>query len=480
MFKHPSDLINELAALEGKGSKAAKRALIEEYFKGEKGASSRDPQDTEFYRVVRYALDPWYNFFTVTVPGLNDIAADARKNKKLRRSGRGDMFDDSPARLPWKEQFATMFALLDKLRNRDLPPNSSTSHAAICDWARKVGPEAISVFRKILRKDLRCGMKASSFNDIVSGWVPEFRLSLAQPFDVTKLRFPCFVDPKFDGERCLAFITVDGNDGSVTYISRRGNEMQNYGCFTTDLLKLFRGEGCVVADCEVISKKGFQSLQRTPSHYDPSFDSSNLRLVVFDWIPQSEFNAQKYEVTQTERYKSLTALFRNFSSDRVIQVDSRIANSQQEAEQLFEYWVSQGLEGIIMKQPDGDYHFSTTSRRNPGWMKMKPRQSEDLEIVGVELGRTGKQWEGKTGSLVVRRTDPNKGEVRIGVASGLTQYMHENIVEVGDQILYTQPDGEVINIKGEVVEVFFDNVTEDGSLRFPRIKVRGDQLVRRD
>lgn len=475
---HPIEILDKAGKLEGTGSKKAKVDLFKDWF--------NDPEDTrpvterELYKIVEYANNPWYNYYTVTVPGLNQVVTDARRQSKEIKAGHKDIFGSNEKRLGWARQFETMFQLLDDMKSRKLPPNSAESRHAILTWAKKVGPGTLDIFRRILRKDLKIGMQASSFNQIYPNWVPVFRCSLAKPFDETKLEYPCFVDPKFDGERSLAFITYDGTEGSVTYFSRNGLEQHNFGTFSDDLLNLFKGVGNVVADCEAISKKGFQTLQKVPTYYNPEFDASNLQLMVFDWIPQDEFNTQKYDATQKERYVSLTKIFRNFKSTKVMLVDSRIANNFQEVEALFEYWVSEGLEGIIMKQTEGVYHFSTASKRNPAWMKMKPMRSEDLEIIGYEGGKSGKKWEGKVGSLLVARNDPERGKVIVGVKGGLTDYMHKNIVEVGDQLLYTKPDGEVVNLRGQIVEVTFDCVTEDGSLRFPRFKRRGDDLIRRD
>ena len=465
MKKHPRAIIADIADQEGTGSMKVKKSIVEEHL-----------DVPEFVKTVEYALNPWKQYYVTTVPGLTEVTRDARRKEKEKRTGYTDMFEDTK-KLTWSEQFATMFTLLDDLSSRKLPPNSSTSRGAILEWAKKCGAGTIEVFKLILQKDLRCGMKAKSFNKIKENWVPEFSVQLAQPFDEKKLQFPCFVDPKYDGERVLAFITFDGAEVEVTYWSRNGNQYHNFGCFDDHLAKAFAGQGCCVADCEVINKKGFQTLQKTPKYFDANFDTSGLHLVVFDWIPQTSFDTQTYDLNQQQRYKELSQIFKTFKSDRISLVDTRLAQDYNEALKIFEYWVEQGLEGIILKQPEGKYEF----KRSYEWMKLKPKASEDLRIIGMELGDSNKQWAGKCGSLIVERKDRNTGNlVKIGVASGLTHHHHENICEVGDQILYTNPDGEVINLKGKLIEVVYDNVTEDGSLRFPRIKPRGLEIIRTD
>ena len=472
MKRHPIEVIEAAAAESGTGSKKRKRALLEDWF--DDPADTRPREDKELWKVVLYALNPWYNYYVTTVPGLNEIASDARKRAKVLKRGRM-IFDTGPKTYGQTQQFESMFELLDKLKDRKLPPNSSESRAAILHWASRCNSRTIDTFRRILRKDLRWGMQESSLNAIYAGWVPAFKVQLAQPFDESKLKFPCYVDPKFDGERCLAFITYDGDEATVTYFSRNGNQFFNYGCFDKELVELFKGEGCMVVDCEVTNRKGFQSLMKAPKYLDPNFDTTNLRLMVFDLMPQTNFESGQLDETQEQRYAYLKGLFKAVATSKVALVDTQLAKDWQEAEQIYEHFVAQGLEGIILKQPDGEYEF----KRSFVWMKRKGHESGDFQIVGIELGDENKQWAGKCGSLVIEKENKEGQKITVGVASGLTHYHHNNIIEVEDQILYTNPDGEVINIKGRIVEVLFDKETEDGSLRFPRIKPT-NALIRTD
>ena len=371
-----------------------------------------------------------------------------------------------------------MFDLLDRLANRSLPPNSTMGRTAVLEWAECCGEGTIECFQRIIRKDLRCGMGTKTFNKIYPRWIPSFDVQLAQPFNEKKLTFPCYVDPKFDGSRCMAFVTFDSSGGgSVLQFSRNGNQFYNFGTFNDDLIKLFRGQGNIVADCEVISKKGFQRLQTAPVYYDASFDSSQLRLMVFDWMTQEAFEKQSWDLTQENRVADLSGFFKGFDSKKVQQVETRVAKDMKDLTDIYEYWVNLGLEGVIIKQLDGLYEF----KRTDFWMKMKPQKTEDLKIVGMELGDSRKQWAGKCGSLVVERTRSDGTVVQVNVAGGLSHQMHNNIVQVGDEIQYTTEDGELVVLNGKTVEVTFDCETEDGSLRFPRFnRKRYPKIIRPD
>ena len=465
MKAHPMDIINQIAEKNGAGSKAIKEQIAADHL-----------DVPEFIKVVEYALNPWKEYYVTVIPGLNELKSDARKIKDMSKKGHVNIFDKKAAKLPWKQQFDEMFKLLDDLSTRKLAPNSNVARQTAVAWAEKCGEGTIELFQRILKKDLRCGMQESSFNKVKPGWVPTFDVQLAQPFNMDKIKYPCYVEPKFDGERCLAFVTYDGTDGEVLFLSRNGKQHQNFGCFASDLLAMCKGEGNTVVDCEVINKFGFQTLQKLPSNYDPAFDTSNLQCVVFDIMPQSAFESQVFDDTQEVRKKRLSSLFKNFTSKNIIQADVKVANNYQDVEQMFDYWVKKGLEGIIIKDPTGKYEF----KRSYTWIKQKRDKTDDLEIVDVEFGMSGKKWEGKCGSLIVRRINSSGQEIRIGVKSGLLDYDHENIQIVGDQILWKAPTGEFINIKGKLIEVKYDQETDDGSLRFPRIIRRDNSLIRLD
>lgn len=459
---HPYDIIKEVSDQSGNGSQQRKKDIV-----------SKHLSDPNLVRAVRYALDPWMQFYTTTVPGLSSVTSDNRRKEKELKAGMVDLFDNRQLS-SMTTQINSMFDLLDKMSSKSLPPNSTQSRNAIIEWAKTASPKTVSLFRLILNKDLRCGMKAASFNKVKKGWIPEFKVQLAQPFDEKKISYPCYVDPKYDGERCIAFVSSSKN--SVTYMSRNGNQFNNFGCFDSQLLKIFRSLGDVVVDGEVINRQGFQTLMKIPKDHDPNFNSSQLQLVVFDVIPQQYFEQSTYEESQKQRYQTINSLFKGVKATNVIPCNTRLANSFNEVEQIFEYWVRQGLEGIICKNVEGNYEF----KRSSNWIKWKPSSTGDFKVVGIDMGTSGKKWEGKCGSLLVEVPRRGSDPVIVGVKSGLVDYDHENIYEDDGGIFWKSPEGELVNIKGKLVEVKYDCVTEDGSLRFPRIVRRGDGIIRLD
>ena len=116
-------------------------------------------------------------------------------------------------------------------------------------------------------------------------------------------------------------------------------------------------------------------------------------------------------------------------------------------------YITEGYEGAIVKQENGLYLDSRTW----DWMKLKNTETADCPVVDVFEGE-GK-YIGMAGGLVVNF---NGKTVRVG--SGLND----------SQRMYWWDDKD--EIIGRTVEVAFQEVTPDGSLRHPRLKgVRGDK-----
>jgi DNA ligase-1 len=123
---------------------------------------------------------------------------------------------------------------------------------------------------------------------------------------------------------------------------------------------------------------------------------------------------------------------------------SHIPPDYSEIKDLHDNYVAQGYEGAMIKDLNAPYRFG----RGYEVMKLKVFHDVDLKIKSLEEG-TGKHT-GKLGSVTVVF---NGVEVRVG--SGFSDSNREEI--------WRAPDSFV----GRVIEVRYQEVTPDGSLRFP-------------
>jgi ATP-dependent DNA ligase len=122
-----------------------------------------------------------------------------------------------------------------------------------------------------------------------------------------------------------------------------------------------------------------------------------------------------------------------------------------------------GHEGAVFKRLDSQYEY----KRSNAWYKAKPTYDADLLIVGMQKGE-GKYFD-TLGALIVA------GEVE---CKGVKTFVQCNLSGMDDAMrdwFWARKDNPEI-ISKMVVQVEFQNVTADGSLRFPRfIRIRDDK-----
>ena len=151
--------------------------------------------------------------------------------------------------------------------------------------------------------------------------------------------------------------------------------------------------------------------------------------------------------------------------DSVVPESMRVArlvtDSPSQAQDFFDRAIADGQEGVIIKRLDAPYD---AGRRGSAWVKVKPRHTLDLVVLGVEWGSGRRQ--GWLSNLHLGARGPDGGFVMLGKTfKGLTdeilQWQTERFLE-----LETGRSGHVVHVRPEqVVEIAFDGVQR--STRYP-------------
>jgi DNA ligase-1 len=342
--------------------------------------------------------------------------------------------------------FPEMFELLERLMRREITGDAARNE--IKALSSQMTQDEQDVFYKILKKDLKCGVAEGIVNKAFPKLIPEFEIQLAQPSKFLKrVRYPCLVQAKYDGVRVVALTEPKEND--VTYYSRNGKQFMNFSCFNKELLQLSNKEPKMF-DGEVIGPRGddFRGImQQCRRKFD--VEPKGLNFNVFDWMPMHHFIRQNTCFLQKDRTGYLGELHEMTHTEpqRVFIVVGKICNNEEELMAYYDSCVGEGFEGIIIKDLEGEYEF----KRSVSWIKMKPSDTIDLKVTEIQEGR-GK-YAGKLGAFIVDREG-----VTINVGSGLKDDERVSLEEA--QKLYV----------GKVIEIEYDSITPDGSLRFPRFK----------
>ena len=323
-------------------------------------------------------------------------------------------------------------------------------------------------YRRILIKDLRCGVSEKTINKVAPDTVPVFTCALAHDSanHEKKMTGKKQIEIKLDGVRVLTII----RDNKVEMFSRNGKQFHNFGHIIAEIeavIKDYPVPYPLVLDGEVMSAN-FQDLMKQV-HRKENVAANDAVLHLFDTIPLGCFQAGSWDKPQSYR-SELTKAWVEEHKD-VLQhvqaldwetVDLDTPEGQSRFVELNKAAVDGGYEGVMIKDVDAPYE----CKRTHAWLKAKPFIEVTLEVKEVEEG-TGRN-EGRLGALVCEGVDDGK-DIRVNVGSGFTDANREEYWDRRNDII------------GHLVEVRADAVTQnqDGtySLRFPRFKTfRGFEL----
>jgi DNA ligase-1 len=413
--------------LEDHNSRLDKEAIL---------ATAHDEGVPEFFEGLRMALDPLVTFGVKQVPERSDVL-----------TGQG---------LSWE----VFKELADKLIAREL-----TGHAArdAIELTMNVATteQWNDWYRRILIKDLRCGVSEKTVNKVVPGTVPVFTCQLAHDSanHEKKMTGKKQIEIKLDGVRVLTVIQGD----KVEMFSRNGKQFHNFGHIIDEIkevLKEFPVPYPLVLDGEVMSAN-FQDLMKQV-HRKDNVSANDAVLHLFDTIPLDCFQNGVWDKPQSFRsaitkawVEQHTSVLKHVQALDWEEVDLSTPEGEQRFVGLNKAAVDGGYEGVMIKDIDAPYE----CKRSHAWLKAKPFIEVTLKVIGYEEG-TGRNV-GRLGALVCSGNDDNK-EITVNVGSGFSDRDRDDFWNAGDNLL------------DQLVEVRADAVTQnqDGtySLRFPRFK----------
>jgi ATP-dependent DNA ligase len=255
---------------------------------------------------------------------------------------------------------------------------------------------------------------------------------------------------KMDGMRFNAIV----RDGKVEYRSRNGKEIQLLGNLDEQFIAM-AGEVDCVFDGELLvmdamtgqfadRQTGNGILNKANKGTISEAEASIVHASVWDVIPYAYFTDGDCPVPYSKRFSSLEQLVKKQSSmiKRVWLVSSQIVQTLEEAQEIFQEYLSLGYEGIILKDGNGVWE----DKRAKHQIKFKGELECDLKIVAVEEG-TGKAA-GMLGAIVCESVD---GIVKVNVGSGFNdaqrkQYWKETLV---DKIVAVKYNARIKNKTGE-------------------------------
>ena len=324
-------------------------------------------------------------------------------------------------------------------------------------------------YRRILQKDMRCGLSERTVNNVAKKnnyeqyIIPVFSCQLAQDCELhkKKLNGKKSLEVKLDGVRA---VTVIYPSGKIDMFSRNGKELNNFNHIKDEISKTFNISSineALVLDGEIVSDD-FQTLMKQ-IHRKSSSQNKDAKLFLFDLLPLEYFKKGIYEKSYFSRIEELKKIHeRFFIQSHVINiidsvnVDLDTEKGEIEFKNFNKNSIISGYEGIMIKDPESFYE----CKRSTTWLKSKPFIEISLEVKDYEEG-TGRN-KGKLGAIIAEGIDEDKN-FKTNVGSGFTDLQRKEFWEYKDKLI-----GQIIEIRADSISKSQDG--ENWSLRFPRFK----------
>ncbi len=394
----------------------------------------------DFFEGIRMAIDPLVTFGVKIVP--------EKENEKSQS-------------FLWKD----FKELANKLIQREL-----TGHAArdaiITAMECATKEEWNGFYRRILIKDLRCGVSEKTINKIAKKFpkyaIPIFSCPLAHDSanHEKKMIGKKQIEIKLDGVRVLTII----RQNKVEMFSRNGKQFHNFGHIISEIENVLKEDPApydLVLDGEVMSAN-FQDLMKQVHRKDGK-QTKDAVLHLFDLCPLENFQKGRWSTGQTARsllVKEWVAkhsmLLRHIKTLEWENVDLDTIEGQKRFVELNKSAVEGGYEGVMIKDPDAIYE----CKRTHSWLKAKPFIEVTLKVVSVEEG-TGRN-KGRLGAILVEGEDDGH-EYSLSCGSGFSDIQREEYWSKRNQLI-----GQLVEIRADAKTKSKDAVAF--SLRFPRFK----------
>ena len=248
--------------------------------------------------------------------------------------------------------------ILDSLSKRLL--SGLDALEAVCDHICELNPDAAEVFKRILSKDLRCGINIKTINKAFPNLIPlvwdgstKPPFALCKTFDPDKAIYPL-----------MAAIKKDGIRGQYVdkLISRQGKQLTGLDHIEDQIDINLDGEIVVPGMCFDDSSGIIRKEEYTPEAEFWVFDAPSIigsKLDRYEWLKE---NLKQTDAVKLLRHHWIA------DSNKLYAFYDHVVNDLNE-------------EGIVLYDPDADYEDGRI------WHRFVPVKSEDLKVIGFYEGK---------------------------------------------------------------------------------------------
>lgn len=256
---------------------------------------------------------------------------------------------------------------------------------------------------------------------------------LAHRFDQhsSKIVYPAYISPKYDGIRCIAWI----HDGKCTLYTKNDKVITSMPHIVAELEKTFP-KGNLGLDGELYNhelRNNFEEIVSQVRNYNPQDGHEKIEYHIFDKVSEDTFdNRLKY-------------LELHIYNKKYLKLVPQIPTTEEKRDFFVKSFINLGCEGAMIRNFNAPYE----EKRSFNLQKIKFFQDKEFDIIGVIEGK-GKLL-GHVGSFILRgEADMNFNAKLEGSQELLKRYLN-------DKSLW----------EGKKMTVRFQGYTKKGIPRFP-------------
>lgn len=334
----------------------------------------------------------------------------------------------------------------------------------LCSLAFSDDPDSYEVLCRIINRDLKCGIGRTVPNKVWKGLIPKQPQMLCQPMNeknLTRIKYPAYAQLKADGARCFMDVVydTDNNTVEITMVSRQGNDYYKLDHIKQEmedliLNKLFWHypfddhiiEFTIDGELVAVDENGNHTpreinngiLNKSLKNTISDEEAKSVKFMVWDFINKNDsvfkfitglasdtpendspenntiisnpnsLKGHEFSATTAIRYQMLGRMIDGLENFELI--ENTVVNNIDEAREIYQKYVDQGYEGIILKNMDAMWK----DGRSNDQVKFKEEIMVDLKVVGFIENET---YPNTLGSLMLQSAD---GKIEVNCGSGFT------------------------------------------------------------
>jgi ATP-dependent DNA ligase len=268
------------------------------------------------------------------------------------------------------------------------------------------------------------------------------------------------MEAKYDGIRILAGIL-----GRVGLWTRSGNSITQVPYIEQAILALF-APGTIL-DGEIVDLRSERQWNRTQSilsrtrggyQHQPTASDPALTYVIFDVLQSGERDVRRLPLRERRALLEEMCAGINDRDDLPLM----LIHKHEPTEEGLKAILDLGFEGVVCKREDSTY---LCGDRSGAWLKIKPKETLDVEFTGVYPAKPGSRFAPIRGGQpqpwavggICFRLRHDDGRIYEGRAAGMDDKLRAELWEYPEK--YT----------GWIVELNHWGVQDSGAVRFPQV-----------